>query len=69
MGGVGSYPLLSQVPTLVKVEWGCDNTEVSLPVLLTSAVVGLNPIQARGGGWVRGGGEPQLFSSYFFQLE
>ena len=47
---MGSYPLLSQAPTHVKVEWGCDNTEVLLPVLLTSAVVGLNPIQAGEGG-------------------
>jgi hypothetical protein len=24
-GGVGSYPLLSQAPTPVEVELGCDN--------------------------------------------
>jgi hypothetical protein len=25
VGGVGSYPLLSQAPTQVEVELGCDN--------------------------------------------
>jgi hypothetical protein len=25
VGGVGSYPLLSQAPTPVEVELGCDN--------------------------------------------
>ena len=32
-GGVGSYPLSSQVPTHVEVELGCDNNEEAVGIL------------------------------------